>query len=184
MNQEPTYHIDVTPEEDALFRDNTKTKNLEKFVPNSFKKVFCVVLGVHLLVGAAVAMSSKVSANNPPVNFTDPVPEVPVAKATSVATPQSVTKPIVESETTPTPKLQATAVANTTKLNEIQNKPIVKQPAGQHTNEKFVKEYTIKQGDTITNIAKKYKLNTERLIKLNNIKDVNKIQVGQKLKFM
>ena len=48
----------------------------------------------------------------------------------------------------------------------------------------FVKEYTIKQGDTITTIAKKYKLSTERLIKINNIKDVNKIQVGQKLKFM
>ena len=183
MNQEPTYHIDVTPEEDALFRDNTKTKNVEKFVPNTFKKVFCLVLGAHLLVGAAIAMSSKVSANNPPVNFTDPLPEVPVAKATPVATPESVTEPTTKPEATPTPKPQA-VVANTVKPNEIQNKPIIKQPTVQHSNEKLVKEYTIKQGDTITSIAKKYKLNTQRLIKINNIKDVNKIQVGQKLKFM
>lgn len=183
MNQEPTYHIDVTPEEDALFRDNTKTKNVEKFIPNTFKKVFCLVLGAHLLVGAAIAMSSKVSINNPPVNFTDPVPEVPVAKATPVATPESVTEPTTTPEATPTPKPQA-VVANTVKPSEIQNKPTIKQPTVQHSNEKLVKEYTIKQGDTITSIAKKYRLNTQRLIKINNIKDVNKIQVGQKLKFM
>jgi LysM repeat protein len=177
MNQEPTYHIDVTPEEDALFKDSARNKIAEKFVPNTFKKVFCLVLGAHLLIGAAIVMSTntaKAGSNKSPVNSTEPIAEVPVQKATPIATPE----PIVQA--TPTPKPQVAA----TKPTEAENKPTIKPPTVQRPNDKFVREYTIKQGDTITTIAKKYKLSTERLIKINNIKDVNKIQVGQKLKFM
>lgn len=42
--------------------------------------------------------------------------------------------------------------------------------------------YTVKSGDTLTGIAKKNGLTLAELIKLNNIKDPNKIYVGQKLK--
>lgn len=43
-------------------------------------------------------------------------------------------------------------------------------------------EYTVKKGDTLTAIAKKFNTTISALQKLNNIKDVNKIYVGQILK--
>lgn len=42
--------------------------------------------------------------------------------------------------------------------------------------------YTVKKGDTLTAIAKKYNTTVDNLVKLNGIKDKNKISVGQKLK--
>jgi len=42
--------------------------------------------------------------------------------------------------------------------------------------------YTIKKGDTLSEIAKKYNTTVDKLVKDNNIKDKNKIYPGQKLK--
>lgn len=42
--------------------------------------------------------------------------------------------------------------------------------------------YVVKKGDTLTAIAKKYDTTVDELVKLNDIKDKNKITVGQKLK--
>ena len=42
--------------------------------------------------------------------------------------------------------------------------------------------YTVKRGDTLAKIAKKYKTTVARLQSVNGIKDVNKIYVGQKIK--
>jgi LysM repeat protein len=42
--------------------------------------------------------------------------------------------------------------------------------------------YTVKKGDTLSGIAKKYKTTVKQLADCNNIKDVNKISVGQKLR--
>lgn len=42
--------------------------------------------------------------------------------------------------------------------------------------------YTVRAGDTLTAIAKKYKTTVKAIAKKNNIKNVNKIYVGQKLK--
>ena len=42
--------------------------------------------------------------------------------------------------------------------------------------------YTVKSGDTLTGIARKYKTTAKKLKELNNIKDANKIKVGQVLK--
>lgn len=41
--------------------------------------------------------------------------------------------------------------------------------------------YTVKKGDTLSAIAKKYNTTVKKLASLNNIKNVNKIYVGQKL---
>lgn len=43
------------------------------------------------------------------------------------------------------------------------------------------KVYIIKSGDKLSTIAKKYNISIEQLAKLNNIKDINKIFVGNKL---
>ena len=42
--------------------------------------------------------------------------------------------------------------------------------------------YIVKKGDTLTKIAKKYKTTVKQLAKWNNIKNVNVIKVGQKLR--
>lgn len=53
------------------------------------------------------------------------------------------------------------------------------------TNQKgLVKTYVVQQGDTVTKIAKKFRLSTKRLVEINNIKDPNKLRVGQILRFM
>ena len=41
--------------------------------------------------------------------------------------------------------------------------------------------YTVKKGDTLSGIAKKYGTTWQKLKKVNGIKDANKIYVGQKI---
>ena len=54
------------------------------------------------------------------------------------------------------------------KVNELMNKPTYK-------------TYTVKAGDTLGGIAKKYNTTYQKIAKDNNISDPNKIYVGQKL---
>ena len=42
--------------------------------------------------------------------------------------------------------------------------------------------YTVKKGDTLSSIAKKYSTTVAKLQKLNNISNTNKIKIGQKIK--
>lgn len=44
------------------------------------------------------------------------------------------------------------------------------------------KVHTIKKGETLTSIAQKYNTNVTALAKLNNIKNINVIKIGQKIK--
>jgi LysM repeat protein len=52
-------------------------------------------------------------------------------------------------------------------------KPVAKAPA---------KVYTVKSGDTLSGIATKNKTTVANLVKINGIKDANKLSVGQKIK--
>lgn len=61
--------------------------------------------------------------------------------------------------------------------NEIQSK--VNEKLNKKTTKKF---YTVKAGDTLTDIAKKYNTTVDKLVKLNNIKNANLIYAGQKLR--
>lgn len=56
----------------------------------------------------------------------------------------------------------------------------VKEP--EKETEKKAEYYTVKKGDTLSAIAKKYGTTWQKLKALNKIKDANKIQVGQKIK--
>lgn len=51
-----------------------------------------------------------------------------------------------------------------------------------YTNKSSKSTYTVKKDDTLSSIAKKYDTTVSVLARLNNIKDVNSISVGQKLK--
>jgi lysozyme len=45
-----------------------------------------------------------------------------------------------------------------------------------------VKTYVVRKGDTLSGIAAKYHTSVSKLVKLNGIKDPNKIYVGQKIR--
>ena len=166
MKTEKTYHIDVTPEEDALFNPGANIEKREIKSPVSFTRVFCIVLGVHVVLGIGIlATTHSVQAKQ----------HEPVSSRASVQElSETINKPAPSSNSTSTP-----TVADT----ESKPAPVISKQVPK-INEKYTKEYTVKQGDTLSSIARKYKLSTARLIKINNIKDVNKLVIGQKLKFL
>lgn len=60
-------------------------------------------------------------------------------------------------------------------------KPVAK-PVDKPAAKPAAKVYTVKAGDTLIGIANKHKTTVANLVKLNGIKDANKIAVGQKIK--
>lgn len=56
------------------------------------------------------------------------------------------------------------------------------EPPAKPAPKPVVKTYTVKSGDTLTSIAAKFHTTVAKLAKLNKIKNVNLIKVGQKLK--
>jgi LysM repeat protein len=161
MKDDLKYHIDVTPEEDALFRDIQPQSNkntlqgLQKFMS---MKTLGIIAIVHLAgVAALYALSPKKD---------DPVPvQVPEQQ------PIPTTAPVVE-QPSPTPPPPA--------LPPVQ--PTIAAPPPLPPT--ITTSYTVKQGDTFYSIVKRYKLNPDVLIKLNNIQDPSKLKTGQVLKFV
>lgn len=163
MKEQPMYHIDTTQEEDELFRDlPSEAKEPALLKRGGFAKIFCTVFGIHLL-GAGLVSLSTFSANADTTKEIKKAPEVvPIAESSPTPVPTPVPAPVVvDKPATKAPVQQP-------------NKPAKKDKA---------KSYVVKKGDTIHSIAKKYKLSSTRLIQINNIKDTNKIIVGQVLKF-
>jgi LysM repeat protein len=151
------YHIDVTPEEDLLFRD-AKTQKVKSPKNTMFGGVFWTVVGVHAVALGALATTSFATSSTKD-EPTESSKQTTNAEPAQAATPAPTPAPTLKAAVKPTPA--------PTQLNKSS----------------LTKTYTVKQGDTINSIAKRYKLRTERLLKLNNIKDSNKIVVGQTLKF-
>jgi LysM repeat protein len=63
-------------------------------------------------------------------------------------------------------------------------KPKVEVKPQNKTNPNLTTEYIVKDGDSFGKIVAKYKLNGKKFQSINNIKDTNKLYVGQKLKLM
>ena len=164
MKEQPTYHIDTTQEEDNLFKDlSSETKKSAPLKQGGFAKIFYTVFGIHL-IGAGLVSLSTFSANADTTKETNKAPEAaaPIAESSPTPAPTPVPAPVVVDKPATKAPVQQT------------NKPVKKDIA---------KSYVVKKGDTIHSIAKKYKLSSARLIQINNIKDTNKIIVGQVLKF-
>lgn len=86
-----------------------------------------------------------------------------------------------------------TTVQKLVELNNIKNPDLIrvgqvlklKESAKETTNKTTninVQTYTVKKGDTLSEIAQKFNTTVNELVKLNNIKNPNLIYVGQKLK--
>jgi LysM repeat protein len=166
MKEQITYHIDTTQEEDNLFRDITselvQPKTLKK---GTFTKIFCGVFVIHILGAGLITLLASPSKVNAPEELNKSLDQAPVAQSSPTPEP------------TPIPQIDQQLNNPTSTKNPITKKDESKKSA-------IIKNYTVKQGDTISSIAKKYKLSTKRLLEINKIKDTNKINVGQVLKFM
>jgi len=149
------YHIDVTPEEDMLFRDTEVTET-----PVTRHKMFNlpIVVGIVLVHFAGAAALFGTSPKKEP-EVQQPIPAAPTPSPTPITTTSPETSP---------------------KAAPPQPSPVPK-----NTGEgSLTASYTVKPGDTFYSIVKKFKLNSQTLIKLNNIQDPAKIRVGQVLKFV
>jgi LysM repeat protein len=184
MQVNTNYHIDVTPEEQELFKEENaimeKPNKPKAYSKATFLRIFCIVFGVHL-AAAAIMASSLISANAANAiedkKFVGQEPSSPSSNVGNfTTTPVSSTKPTA----TDWPAATASPVVT---YPTIKPKPAI--PTTQKPNSvKYTTQYIVKQGDTLISISKKYKLNVNRLLKINNIKDPTKLKVGQVLKFM
>lgn len=167
MNKEK-YHIDVTPEEDSLFRDEpVRSANFTN--KKTFVISFIAIFAIHALIAAAVMASNLIDSDSDKL-YTSTSNSTNLVESTPVPTPTPVPPP---------PTDTSTAIADNTITSNFttSNTTTVKKP-------KLTTTYVIKKGDTIYSISRKFKLRVDKLIKINNIKNPNNIYPGQTLKFM
>jgi LysM repeat protein len=160
-NTQTKYHIDVTPEEDKMFRDepvkNSAIKALtKKLMPPKLNMTLAIVAGFHVCVVLAVFAFTTSSKASEQQN---------VATEIKKNDQEFLDKEVANTTPQPTPAISPT-------------------PAPSRNNKHYTTKYVVQTGDTVYSISRKYKLNVDRLIKINDIKDPNKITIGQTLKFM
>ena len=175
MNKEQTYHIDTTDEEDNLFVDQPTEKKQLFTLPKismSFPKIFCVVLGAHLLIALLLfGTTLKVSAKEEDKKLLNDPTSAPLPIASTSPTPNTVVQePVIKT------------TGNFTQNSSIVT-PLPFTKASKYRSN-HIEHYVVKQGDTFHKIVKKFKLDAKKLQQLNNIKDTSKIAVGQTLKFL
>jgi len=139
----------------------------EEFKPIKFKTALWSVLGLHVIALGGIAIYSAHSKAQAASLEED--------KKFVQAVPQMVGVEYPETKASPTP-------SPTPKPKVVEKIPEKINP--NYPNPKYTTEYVVKKGDTFHKIVKVYGLNPEKLKKINNIKDENKLMLGQKLKFM
>jgi LysM repeat protein len=157
--------------------ENSEENNFDKVVETpiktlSMKTTFFVVVAIHVAAIAGIAFfSSCKKANAEDKKF---LAQEPVYAGVEEPTPSPTPEIVKHQESWPKATPELKTYPNTKKAI-----PVVKEKFSHYT-----KEYVVQRGDTFHSIVRKYKLNPERLKKLNNITNENKIQAGQKLKLM
>jgi LysM repeat protein len=184
---ENKYHIDVTPEEDQLFRTLKTPQKIDNILNISlFKnKIFWVVLIIHVVILSLIGYAASPDKNQLTPETSSNIQHTEQDPLLSDKNVPIDGKP---KETTPphSPKQNISVADKNVPMDgkPKETTPQTVNPIADKRCNSLIKEYTIKKGDTIYSISKKYKLNTDKLLKINNIKDINKISIGQKLKFM
>jgi len=77
---------------------------------------------------------------------------------------------------------QPTMAAGNLDFEKMLTSSPVEKPVKETKTKKAKKTYTVVKGDTLTKIAKAHGSTVAELVKLNKIKDKNKISIGQELK--
>jgi LysM repeat protein len=130
----------------------------------SFKQALWVVLGLHMVVALGVFFAgTKKTQAAEDKNFLKSKEAVYVGVPDPAATPSS-SFPTSHTRVVSYPKSPS--------------RPIKSIP------KKQAQTYTIIKGDNLYRVSRKFKINFEKLKELNNIKDPDKIYIGQTLKLM
>ena len=177
----------IQPEDNFDTEDENEVNSSKP--PIKFKNAFGVVVALHAIVIGGIMISSnglKAKAQE----IEEDKKFITRTESVYVGEPEKVEPKYVSTSNFPhsdAPMVKTMPKTTETKIAEPVTKTI-EQPETKKTEVKSKSKYTqiyqVKQGDTINSIAKKYRLVTERLMKINNIKDPNKIYVGQTLKFL
>jgi len=152
----------------------SKEDTSEKTNSLSMKGAVAVVAGLHIAVVVGIIMMSSASKARAVAVEDKKFLENAQVVGVSDAKPA---EPTPAPEPTPTPKPKPTPFP----------KEMIKTKVPTNSNPdypQFTKEYVVKKGDTFDKIVARYKVNGKKLQLLNNIKDTNKLSVGQKLKLM
>jgi LysM repeat protein len=131
----------------------------------SFKQALWVVLGLHVVAvfGIFFFAGTKKTQAAEDKNFLKSKEAVYVGIPDPVAT---------HSSSFPTSRTRVVSYP------KLPSRPIKSIP------EKQAQTYIISKGDNLYRVSRKFKINFEKLKELNNIKDPNKIYIGQTLKLM
>ena len=124
--------------------------------PVSFKTAFAIVLAIHLIIIIAVFGSAN-KARAEDAKFLKSKEAVYVG---------------VETKPTPTPTPR---LVDTNKIKQLDPAKASKNFPSSPT------QVIVQKGDTLTKISKKYSVPINTILKINNLKDSNKIILGQKL---
>ena len=154
----------------------SKTEEQQYKRPLSFRSSFWIVLGIHVFGGIGL------------MSFTGGTKTAHAEDKKFLASKESEYTGVEEPKPTPTPTpIQTPTPSPTPQVKEIKqsNFPHTGKPRiVAYPKNGMTQSYTIKKGDTLYSICKKYRMNFETLKKINNIKDPTKIYVGQTLKFL
>jgi LysM repeat protein len=124
--------------------------------PISFKAAFAIVLAIHLII-ITVVMGSANKARADDERF--------------LKSKEAVYTGIeIKPTPSPTPRL-----VDTNKIKQLDATKVDKNYPSAPT------QVIVQKGDTLTKISKKYSVSIDNILKLNNLKDINKIILGQKL---
>lgn len=158
--------------EESYIESKTEEKQYKR--PLSFRSSFWIVLGIHLFggIGLMSFTGGTKTANAEDKKFL----ASKESEYTGVEEPKPTPTPTPVPSPTPTPQIKESKQSDFPKVGKPR---IVAYPKNGMTQ-----SYTIKKGDTLYSICKKYRMNFEKLKQINNIKDPTKIYVGQTLKFL
>jgi LysM repeat protein len=157
--------------------------------PISLKQAVGVVAGVHVMAGVGIFYASmpktyakdKEFLNTPEAIYAG-IPDV-IPTPTPTPTPKPTPEPL-KKEVMPDGRVATYPKPQEIPQEPLQVKPQEKPQEKPKINSKYTQSYTIKKGDTIHSISKRFKLNTKKLLEINHIKNPNNIREGQVLKFI
>jgi len=146
----------------------------------SFKTAFVVVILLHVVMIGGVVMFSSMKSRGTgeavePAAAPAASPAAPVV-AQPAATPEAAVTNDLRQPDAPVVRPTATPIPA----------PVVKPSATPAPVASGVKDsgkvHTVMKGETLTSIARKFKVDQGDLAKLNNVSDPRKLRIGQKLK--
>jgi LysM repeat protein len=146
--------------------------------PITLKQAVGVVAGLHILAGVGIFYASM------PKSYAEDKKYLNTPEPQYAGVPDEQVKPVP----TPTPQPLKQEITPDGKIatypNPIATPTPVTTTEVKKVNSKYTQTYTIKKGDTIHSISKRFKLNTKRLLQINHITNPNNIREGQVLKFL